>query len=36
VRSKEGVGTEFVIYIPLLTQPELAIQKDKEGSWLFS
>jgi two-component system phosphate regulon sensor histidine kinase PhoR len=27
VRSKEGVGTEFIIYIPLLTQPEMIIEK---------
>jgi two-component system phosphate regulon sensor histidine kinase PhoR len=27
VKSKEGIGTEFIIYIPLFTQAELAFQK---------
>lgn len=29
VKSKEGIGTEFIIYMPLLIQPELAMQKIK-------
>lgn len=35
VKSKEGTGTEFIIYIPLLTQPELTLQTKITGAGLF-
>jgi two-component system phosphate regulon sensor histidine kinase PhoR len=35
VKSKEGAGTEFIIYIPLLTQHELTIQTTISSAGLF-